>query len=530
VQPVFRAALNRGTALILAAAIVVSIVSFLFFFSRGMTNNYGDGVARVNIARKVVDCSDDSLWQRYIQIGSPWLPLQTVLMLPLVSIDSLWRSGVAGSVVSMLAFVIAVVGMYLLSRDCFGAPDGLHPMALPALSAGTLTLNPSLIYMQTTPMTEPLYMATLVAAVLTLYRWGNLQKAHRLIVAGVCMLLAELTRYEAWPVFACAAVVVALRSTGGVRGRLKNTMIFFSIGAAGPIYWLWHNWAIYGNALEFLTGPNSARGLYLQNRANLGWSQVFVGNPLLDLGVMLVAVTVCAGPIVMTLSVTGLAKSFTRLRREIARCGSVALLGVPFVFHVWSLDRGEIQVFPLSAFGLLNVRYGLPSLLAVAFLVPAAVLIVRPSWRRYALVAVAALVAAQYLVLISDGADQLAVYQEGYRNGINSKAARGLAAASAFLRSNPPTGTILMQTGSLGPLVPSGGLRFSRIIHEGTSRWHLLDRGLPSDVSTVILQDRDAVAQLIDKNRELSSELQESFVPEYEEGGIRIFTRRTGSR
>ena len=64
----------------------------------------------VNIARKVVDHPEDSFWQRYVQIGSPWLPLQTILMLPLVANDSLWRSGVAGSLISMLGFVVASRG------------------------------------------------------------------------------------------------------------------------------------------------------------------------------------------------------------------------------------------------------------------------------------------------------------------------------------------------------------------------------------------------------------------------------------
>ena len=78
-------------------ALIVSVSSFIYFFSNDMTNVYGDGVAHVNIARKVVDSPDDSVWQRYIQIGSPWLPVQTVLMLPLVTNDWLWRTGTAGS-------------------------------------------------------------------------------------------------------------------------------------------------------------------------------------------------------------------------------------------------------------------------------------------------------------------------------------------------------------------------------------------------------------------------------------------------
>ena len=136
-----------------------------------MTNVYGDGVAHVNIARKVVDSPDDSLWRRYIQIGSPWLPLQTVLMLPLVTNDWMWRTGVAGSIVSMISFVIAAVSLYLLAGAFYRKEDALLRAALPAMTAGIFMLNPSVLYMQSTPMGELVFMAALVAAVYLLQRW-----------------------------------------------------------------------------------------------------------------------------------------------------------------------------------------------------------------------------------------------------------------------------------------------------------------------------------------------------------------------
>src|SRR6266849_5340539 len=113
-------------------ATVLSLSSFAYFFGNGMTNVYGDGIAHVNIARKVVDSPDDSLWQRYIQIGSPWLPLQTVAMLPLVVNDWMWRTGVAGSIVSMISFVIAALSLYLLARSFYRKEDWGWSEGLPA--------------------------------------------------------------------------------------------------------------------------------------------------------------------------------------------------------------------------------------------------------------------------------------------------------------------------------------------------------------------------------------------------------------
>src|SRR6185369_958641 len=85
--------IEHGSLTVATIAGILSVISFVYFFTNGMTNHYGDGIAHLNIARKVVDSPDSSLWQRYLQIGTPWLPLQTVLMLPLVANDGLWRSG-----------------------------------------------------------------------------------------------------------------------------------------------------------------------------------------------------------------------------------------------------------------------------------------------------------------------------------------------------------------------------------------------------------------------------------------------------
>src|SRR4051812_39932657 len=183
-------------------ASILLIVSFAYFFSQGITNNYGDGVAHANIARKVVDSPDDSLWQQYIQIGTPWLPLQTVLMLPLVANDWMWRTGVAGSLVSMASFVVAAVALYLFAKKFFRKEDDRLKEILPLISVAIFLLNPSALYMQSTPMTEAVFMAALVVSVCLLQRWICDKTQRRLIVAAIAMTIATLARYEAWPVAA----------------------------------------------------------------------------------------------------------------------------------------------------------------------------------------------------------------------------------------------------------------------------------------------------------------------------------------
>jgi hypothetical protein len=505
-------------------ATVLSISSFLYFFLNGMTNVYGDGIAHVNIARKVVDSPDDSLWQRYMQFGSPWLPLQTAAMLPLVANDWMWRTGAAGGVVSMISFVIAAFSLYLLTRSFYRTEDDRWSKTLPALSAAIFILNPSVLYMQSTPMSEVVFMAALIAAVYLLQRWLNDQTAKRLAIAAGAMTLATLSRYEAWPVAALSVLIVALTSGGDWRVKLKCSATFAAVVALGPLYWLWHNWAIYGNALEFLLGPNSARGIASQNRVNFAWSAIFVGHPLLDVFIIAVATAVCVGPFLLLLSAVGFARSLVSKRKSLLQHSPLILLILPFFFHAFSLYRGEIQVFPLSAFGLLNIRYGLPHLLAVALFAPAAVLLAKGSARRWAGAAACLILVAQYVYLISEGPSQLAIFQEGYRNGVNARPVRERARVSTFLKANRPARLIVMHTGALGPIVPAGGLRFSDIIHEGTIRWHQLGEGIPDDVATVIVQQGDPLDFLIRENPGLEQDVTR-FEQRFCSGGITVYSR-----
>lgn len=512
--------------LVAIIAAVLSIVCFVYFFANGMTNHYGDGLAHVNIARKVVDSPDSSLWQRYLQIGTPWLPLQTVLMLPLVANDSLWRSGAAGSLISMAAFVIAATMIFQIARRLYRQEDARLAVWMPVASVAIFALNPSALFMQTTPMTETVFMASMTTAVFCLQRWIAEPTTKRLVVAGLMMTLATLARYEAWPVAMLSVLIVALVSAGMWKIKLRNAAVFAALVAAGPLYWLWHNWAIFGNPLEFLSGAHSARGIFLHEEARLGWAKVFIGHPLISMLWMAITAAVCAGPLVLLLGGAGFVTFVALKRRALIEHLPAALLAVPFFFHGFSVARGEIQIFPFSAFGLLNVRYGLPHLLALAAFAPAVVWLFKPRMRQAALIVLGGLVVLQYGDLISEGPSQLAVYQEGYRNGVNSARAREWARVATWLEANPPRQTVWMNTGALGPVVPRGGLRFAQIIHEGSLRWHTINEAIPADVSMVIYQAGDPTAEQLQNNPALAQDFADHFQQQFAYGDVKIFARK----
>src|SRR5437870_13899479 len=89
----------------LAVAIVSAIIivnAFLFFLSRDQTFVHIDAIAHVNKARGLFDNIQPGLRQ----LGTVWLPLPHLLMAPLAAVDPLWRSGAAGSLLSVVCFKI----------------------------------------------------------------------------------------------------------------------------------------------------------------------------------------------------------------------------------------------------------------------------------------------------------------------------------------------------------------------------------------------------------------------------------------
>src|SRR6185503_5062832 len=142
---------------ILLCAAILSWGSLLYFYKLGATNLYGDGIAHLNLARKMVDLDTSSLWTRYLQLGSPWLPLPHLLTLPFIWNDHLWRTGLAGSFVSMACYILTTLLVFEMGAILGGV--SLHgdakkrDMRAGALAAAIFALNPSILYLQATPMT-----------------------------------------------------------------------------------------------------------------------------------------------------------------------------------------------------------------------------------------------------------------------------------------------------------------------------------------------------------------------------------------
>ena len=136
-------ALRRSEFLLAVLLAILSVAALLWYYAHNELLLYGDAVAHINIARRVID--NRSWLSSFFQLGTVWLPLQHVAMLPFVWNNRLWQSGIAGSIPSMVAYVLGGLGIFRLvsgftpTLSQNRGKDGSHPALRPGAGWGTHT-------------------------------------------------------------------------------------------------------------------------------------------------------------------------------------------------------------------------------------------------------------------------------------------------------------------------------------------------------------------------------------------------------
>jgi hypothetical protein len=477
----------------------VSILTFLFYLKAGDVLLYGDAVAHINIARRVFDSRTPGL----LQLGTVWLPLQHLLMIPFLVSMNLWRSGAGGSIPSMAAYVFGVVGVFRLARCALSGSKPPDEVARAAswIAALIYGANPNLMYMQSTAMGETVYLAFFIWAAVHFCEsvHGNPAALAR---CGLCLTGASLTRYDGWflSVAMTLAVLLALGKLvldGRGRAALKgvsnthtsgalapNGVIrFLLITAAAPSLWLAYNAIVYRNPLQFENGPYSAKAIEArtQNAGNPGHPGS--GNPIvagmyfvkssennvapnewLQRGWLLLALGAALMPVILYRN--------EGLRPFAKSAWPLALLLIPIPFYALSIAYGGVPIFvpqwwPFSHY---NVRYGLQLLpLFCASMAILVSFVLRSNWNwrlRFASVLV-------LLVFV------LASYSRVWRAGpvcleeaeINMRTRNQLEMQlSQWLERLPPGATLLMYVGDHVGAVERAGIPLRNTINEGNHR------------------------------------------------------------
>jgi hypothetical protein len=146
---------NQESRTVLVLVALISLFAFLYCFHHHQILLYGDAEGHINIARRLFDSRSPGP----LQLGTVWLPLPHLLLMPFLISDWAWRTAVGGSIPSMIAYGISAIGMFRMARTSTGRKFPAWFAVL--IFAG----NPSLIYLQVTAMTEPVYLALFVWAV-----------------------------------------------------------------------------------------------------------------------------------------------------------------------------------------------------------------------------------------------------------------------------------------------------------------------------------------------------------------------------
>ena len=170
--------------------------AWIVFFRADLVLTHYDAKAHLVVARRVIDNITPG-WQ---QIGAVWLPLPHLIQLFPTQIDFFYRTGVFGSLLSVMCFTVTAYAAARLIIATTGSTAG----AMTAV--GLLILNPNLLYLQATPMTEPLLLAVTFLAVLWLYEWASSNSDRIPWRLHAVLFAAAWTRYEAWLVVAAALV------------------------------------------------------------------------------------------------------------------------------------------------------------------------------------------------------------------------------------------------------------------------------------------------------------------------------------
>ena len=496
--------LGEEIKLVSTVAILLTAASLAFCARHGYLLLYGDAVAHLHIARRIFDSRNPG----FSQLGSVWLPLPHLLLLPFVQRTGWWQNGLAGAIPSMASYVMACAGIYRLARQW------MRPL-LALLVFAALALNPGLLYMSVTAMTEPLFLALMIWSVVHLtafesaLREADAPEARAALIKLTLVLIAAVfTRYDGWILGTLAWLAVAYWTVRHAwwkdRANAGVLVVCTLCLLAAPLTWLGYNWRMYGDPLDFLRGPYSAAAIAKRTTkpGSLpypGWHHVWWAFLYYVKSAKMGAAPLRCGSLLMLMAAAGTAYALVRYRS--LAVPAAILLWMPIPFYTYSVAYGSVPIFlpvwfPHSYY---NTRYGMELLPAFALFPAFAVLAAikkRPQWTRPILGFALALIVASNAFLMY--ATPL-VLQEAKVNAKTRMAfERSLADKLMIL---PPESTLLMYTSAHIGALQQIGFTLRRTINEGDyEEWQQALKDPAAAADFIVAIDGDPVAEAVKKH------------------------------
>lgn len=506
---------RRACALVAGATALFGTAAAVHYYQLDLTLAHYDARAHLVVARRVFD----SLTPGWQQVGAVWLPLPHLLNALPVQIDGVYRSGVSGVAMSIASMAIAAWSIARLTQLATGSITG------GVIAAALLMLNPNVLYLQSTPMTEPLLFGTTFLAVALIGQWSANLKLPATSVplpasrsplpasaaAGWASIAAVLTRYEAWPIIAVAiglSFVVLLRRGWPIAPALRAVR-----GLA-----LWPLWALAAFLVNSKVSVGAwfvSGGFFVAENPALGhpwiaWTQIWEGLGLL------------AGPVIPWLAVASAiaVAAAALLRRHDGGSGThrAALIVV--------LALAASAALPLYAYYQghpVRIRYAVPLVAASAALIGSAVALLPRRIAAVAGVMLVALTAWQVRPF-----DRLApVVLESQRDGQN---AEGRRAVTAHLAANWDGRPIMMSMGSLAHYMHDlsrSGFGIDDFLHEGNGEiWKYAARHPHPIAAWIAIEERAEGGDALAYQAEIDANFLKGYARVAEGGGVALYRRR----
>jgi hypothetical protein len=440
---------------------------------------YGDARAHLDVARRVTD----GLRPGLAQLGSVWLPLPHLLLVPFTAIRPFWHTGAAGAIVSGVCFVYAALRVFSLVEDLTGSRLGAW------CGFAIFIANLNWLYIQSTALTEPVLIEFFVGAVFHLARWMRTLAVRDLAWAALFVFCATLTRYEGWALLVAAVVVVGVWVRLADRRKKSpqaNLVLFAVVGGYGIALWFLYNLIIFRDPLYFLHSAYSAQVIngaqaqfgLLGTKGSIKESFLTYGWDMID---------VIGAPVLIAGGVSSLLLIGIRHPERRRTVLTLALLAAPVLFEFISLYVGQTtirvpQVFP---HGMWNDRYGIVALPLCA--VAAGVLVGR--WRWTISLVVAAAVAATVIM----GLGTPLTLADG-RTGTSSAAGGHPEIAAAYLSRHYGGGEVLADDSAASSLMFASNLDLKQFVTVGSHpNWEQAIASPAGHVAWVVSYPGDAI-------------------------------------
>lgn len=448
------------------ALIIISILTTIYFFQRHQILLYGDAQSRLNISRKIIDNLTPGLGQ----LGNVWLPLPQLFMLPLVANKYLWQSGLAGAIISMLSYIIGGVYLFkslnLINKSVIGN--------LLALSIYALNIN--LLYLQTTAMSEAIFVSFLCISIYYFLKWvSNGNKMH-LIPAALAVSCMTLIRYEALAILLASVPMVFLITWAKSKNYHKaegNVVIYATLAFLGFLIWTFYLAAIFGDPFYWMnyygavsSTPDTviaatAPGLYLSYFQSIAkyFTTIVWMNGLIPVILALIGI-----PILINRSIKE--KSYYFL--------PILISFSIFMFMVLTLQRNtpinqpSLTLINLlsdktSRFNEFNIRYGILMLPMISLLTS----YVMSSKKLYVSMFFTLLLFVQFYSYINPA--YTPIYQMPIR--IGSESSENRSETVKWLNENYDGGLIMISALKHDPQMLQLGYDYKTYIHEGTGKY-----------------------------------------------------------